>query len=317
MNLTEFLRDDQILTTINSVSVISFQLSSAASKSDEYPLLFCRQLMAYCGRKGGQEVIAGSMDAENNNALMASLQSTFLGNEAWYWLGADEYLSKKAAETWYNYLALYQGPNKLFFFTKHTMRATKTCAVVSIPAEVGYPLFLEIARMMGVQLPSFADHIYRFHKVIPVETAVLLIQYGSVVGKNGERFVQEWLHQLIVPEVSLFALSQAFFARQSRTFLRQWKQIESQYGTSFWISFWAEQLWQAYAYIRLHKAGKVMEAKQVGYRLPFSFKNRDWRSHAPDALQLAHHRLYELDFHVKNGGSETALDLLLIGMVQR
>jgi len=309
MNLIQFLHDDQIQKTINAAPVICFQAAA-------YPLLFCRQLIAHCARIGSQEIVSSSMAAENHAATMASLQTTFLGNESWYWLGSDEGLSKKVSDAWHAYLSGYKGPNKLFFFTTSSMKSTKSRIVVPLPTTVNYELFLTLSTMMGNQLEPFADQIYRFHKEIPLEMAVLLIQYAGLVGKNGNLFVEEWLHKLLVPEQSLFSLSQALFAKQSRSFFRQWKQIGPTYGAPFWVAFWAEQFWQAYAYVRLHKAGKGAEANRVAYRLPFSFKNRDWRTHSLQTLQQAHHRLYEIDFHLKNGGSDSALELFFTNVLQ-
>ena len=309
MKFVDFLHDDAIQKNINNASVICFQ-------ADIYPLLFCRQLIVHCARVGSRELIASRMDSDNYVSTMASLQTTFLGNESWYWLASDDGLSKKVSDVWHAYLAAYKGPNKLFFFTTRPIKATKARVVVKLPATVDYKLFLTLSTMMGLQQEPFADQIYRFHKEIPLETAVLLAQYGSLVGKNGNLFVEEWLHKLLVPENSLFSLSQALFAKQSRSFFRQWKQVGHTYGTPFWIAFWAEQFWQAYAYVRLHKAGKGMDANRVAYRLPFSFKNRDWRFHSLGALQQAHHRLYEIDFHLKNGGSDTAFELFFTSVLQ-
>jgi hypothetical protein len=309
MNLTEFLLDNKLQPTVEKTSVICFQ-------ADVYPLLFCRQLMMYCARLGSRAVINSSMGAENHTVTMASLQTTFLGNESWYWLGSDVELSKKVSDAWHEYLAEYTGPNKLFFFTTKSVKTTKSCMVIKLPAMVDYKLFLTLSTMIGNPLKPFADQIYRFHKEIPLEMAVLFTKYGSLVGKNGSHFVEEWLHKLLVPVSSLFSLSQALFAKQSRSFLRQWKQMGPTYGASFWVVFWAEQFWQAYAYVRLHKSGKSLEANRIGYRLPFSFKNRDWRSHSLHALRQAHHQLYEIDFHLKNGGSNVALELFFMNVLQ-
>jgi len=309
MNLTQFLRDDAIQKTISEASVVCFQ-------ADVYPLLFCRQLIAHCARTGSQEMLTSSMSSENHASTMASLQTTFLGTASWYWLASDTMVSKKVSDAWHAYLAAYKEPNKLFFFTTKPMKATKARVVVKLPATVNYELFLTLSTLMGNQLEPFADQIYRFHKEIPLEKAVLLMQYGSLVGKNSSRFVEEWLHKLLVPESSLFSLSQALFSKQSRSFFRQWKQVGRTYGAPFWIAFWAEQLWQAYAYVRLQKVGKGVEANRVAYRLPFSFKNRDWRTHSLQALQQAHHQLYEMDFHIKNGGSDVALELFFTNVLQ-
>ncbi len=309
MKLTDFLQDEHTQKAIETASVICF-------KGETYPFLFCRQVMVYCARMGSRDIVPSSMNSKDIASTMASLQSTFLGNESWYWLGSDEGLSKKNAAAWQTYLTTYTGPNKLFLFTSKPMKATKSRVVVQLPATVDYKLFLTLSTITGETQSAFADQIYKFHKEIPSEIAVLLTQYGSLIGRNGKQFVEQWLNELIVPETSLFSLSQALFAKQERSFFSQWKQVGHTYSAPFWIAFWSEQMWQAYAYVRLNNEGKGLEAKKVAYRLPFSFKNSEWQSHSLQNLQQAHHQLYELDFHLKNGGSDVALELFFTKFMQ-
>lgn len=348
MNLIEFLHNDQPHKAIQDASVVCLQAdSSDHAKTGAYPFLFCRQFVAHCARMHDKEIVPGSMGGEQSTSTMASLQSTFLGNVSWYWLGADEQLSKKEFDVWHAYLAAYSGPNKLFFFTIKPLKSTKSRLVVTLPVLADRDLFLKLSMMVadkkaravpcvassdvcGETLAKtqawaeasagrrdFANQIYRVHTKIPLDTAVLLAHYGGVVGKNGKLFVAQWLPELVEAEGSLFSLSQTLFAKQSRSFFRQWKEMRAMYGMPFWISFWAEQFWQAYAYVRLHKAGKEAEAKRVGYRLPFSFKNRDWRLYSLFDLQQNYHQLYDIDFHLKNGGSEGVLELFFMRVLER
>ncbi len=310
MNLTQFLRDDAIQKTINDASVVCFQ-------ADVYPLLFCRQLISYLTRVHDREIIACDMSVENHASKMASLQTTFLGSSLWYWLHSDEALSKKTCDAWHDYLALYEGPNKLFFFTSKEIKKLKgSWCVVRLPKAANRDMFSVISDMVGSKQVAFADYIYKHHKEILLDTAVLLAQYSNLLGKNWQLFVRQWLHELLVPETSLFSLSQALFAKQPKVFFRQWQQIADAYVPQFWIVFWSEQLWQAYAYIRLQKAGRGMEAKKVAYRLPFSFKNRDWRNYSLPVLQQAHQFLYGVDFHLKNGGNDVSLELFYTKFLQ-
>ena len=66
------------------------------------------------------------------------------------------------------------------------------------------------------------------------------------MGNHYETFIDTWLDAFIVPETSLFTLSQHFFARSPQKFLSVWKAIAPSYAEQFWIAFWSEQLWRAY-----------------------------------------------------------------------
>jgi hypothetical protein len=61
-------------------------------------------------------------------------------------------------------------------------------------------------------------------------------------------------------------------------------------------------------YIEYASQGDYAEAKKVGYKLPFSFIQRDWKNHSIEELKQAHQGIYELDYRIKNGGDESFLE---------
>ena len=61
-------------------------------------------------------------------------------------------------------------------------------------------------------------------------------------------------------------------------------------------------------FFTLMKQKKYAEAKKAQYKLPFSFINRDWSAYSLTTLRNAHHFLTNIDFRLKNGGSEIALE---------
>lgn len=307
----QFLREDQLRSYVQGISVVCLQ-------GDAYPSLFCRKLVDHLTRVNNGAMISCDMSAENYSSTMASLQTTFLGSQSWYWLRSDETLSKKQSDAWHAYLDAYQGPHTLFFYTNKPIRKIKkTWCLVKIPSVIDRNLFSTISSMMEIKQTMFGDYLYQQHPTIAIDTAVLLAQYSKLLGKNWKMFIDQWLHELLVPETSLFSLSQAFFARQPKQFFYQWQAISAAYAPQFWIVYWSEQLWQAYAYVRLQKAGRAMDAKKVSYRLSFSFKNRDYRSYSLTTLRNAHQYLYEIDFHLKNGGNDTSLELFYTKFLQK
>ena len=55
-------------------------------------------------------------------------------------------------------------------------------------------------------------------------------------------------------------------------------------------------------------AGNHLQAKQVGFRLPFAFLNHDWKMHNPEKLKWFHDRLYLVDCALKQQDASLQLD---------
>jgi hypothetical protein len=121
--------------------------------------------------------------------------------------------------------------------------------------------------------------------------------------------MEEWFNKIIAADVSLFTLSTYFFAKKSKQFFQLLAHIGPQYSEIFWVSYWSEAVWKAHYYIAFTKAKQFSEAKKISTRLPFNFIQRDWKLHSPESLKKAHQHLYEIDFSLKNGGSQGMLDL--------
>src|SRR5581483_4322949 len=113
--------------------------------------------------------------------------------------------------------------------------------------------------------------IYAQQPQITLDNAYMLMHYAAMVGVPDTTFLTEWLPHLIAQEQSLFTLSTHFFARDAKKFLQQWKDMQPLYGEPFWITFWSEQLWRAAHYCDLMAHKELVEAKKIGFRLPFSF----------------------------------------------
>jgi hypothetical protein len=120
-----------------------------------------------------------------------------------------------------------------------------------------------------------------------------------------------------VPELSLFTLSQYFFARDGMRFFKQWSILKDQYAAPFWISFWSEQLWRASSFIELSEQHNFAEAKRISFKLPFSFIQRDWKNVTVQELKRAHDVLYHCDCAIKNGGDPNVLELFYTDYLQR
>jgi hypothetical protein len=304
MKLEQILQQYQMPKAIHNAAVICLQ-------STEYPLLFCRAFIRFISTQCNMPIIPQEMDAEHISHVMALLQTTFLGQSSWYWLHADALLSKSASDSWDAFLRDYKGPNKIIFCsTKPLTKPPSSWFVIQLPSCVDQSLFADIMVMLGIQQSLFGNHLFKVVQKLSLDNAVMLASYAQILGKNTQTFFTTWLPHLIIPETSLFSLSQALFARKSKQFFALWKTMSAMYPVQFWISFWSEQFWRAYCYIRLQKAGKPLEAKKIGYRLPFLFLNNLWRNYSMAELQQTHAKLYEIDFYLKQGGNEDRIELL-------
>ncbi len=293
----------------------SFQLINSSKqvicfKSSVYPLLFGRACASYCAQLFGLSFSYQRMQTNNQAAAMAALQTSFLGTSNCYWLGSLDELSPSKQKVWTEFFKSYHGPHRLIFFSS-TFVSSKIGSIetIELPDKVDASLFQNIAQMLGAQTISFRVPLFKQTKKVSLDEAYLFVKYDAVLGKRSAQFARDWLPDMIVPEVSLFSLSQALFDRKPSSFFELWKQLAHRYTAPFWITFWSEQLWRAYCYVRFQKRGKQLEAKKIGYRLPFSFLNRTWRNYTLEELKAYHHFLYEIDYQVKNGGSAYALDL--------
>lgn len=302
--LERFLYDVALQDAMRTASVICLQ-------SKEYPLLFCRSFIPFLANLFHQSITPQYMDSDNDAAVMASLQTTFLGQTSWYWLHADTTLSKKSYETWHDFLYKYTGPNTVIFCTTAPLsKVPSSWFVLEIPDIITAAYFRHIVHIMGIKQPLLGQRIFATVRTVPLDIAVLLCQYAMLLGKNNETFFSTWITQLLPADVSLFTLSQTLFERKHKQFLRQWHQIAHQYSPQFWVSFWSEQLWRACAYIDLQKKGQKEAAKKIGFRLPFAFLQTTWRTYEISELQQAHHLLYDIDYHLKQGGNEYSLELV-------
>lgn len=303
MKLEQFFHNKQFQQQISKASVICL-------RAKNYPLLFCREFITYLAKHNKWNIDVQDMQGDSA-AAMASLHTTFLGHKSWYWLHSDAGIAKKILEQWHTFLRAYTGPNTIIFCTASN-KVASSWYVIDLPEVVNSSGFKQIAWMMGVKQYNFIEHLFQKVGTVSLDQAIILCRYATLIGKSSRVFFDSWLPQLVVADVSFFGLSQALFARNARQFLKQWQRVRMLYAPQFWISFWSEQLWRAYCYIRLYKEGKKLEAKKIGFRLPFSFLQNDWRNYSLQELQNAHNQLYSIDYSIKQGASESGLELFYI-----
>ncbi len=305
-NIAAFLPHDKRDELFAQHSVICFTGS-------DYPLLFFS--LFFSQLKDGQSTPVTTIDLSDMSlsTIKAHAQTSFLGMRSVYWLRAITDFDRSHQRDLIAYLREYHGPNAMALFIDK-QRVPKTIpshwAVVTVPETVDKKLFHRLLQFLaGTQSERFILDLFARYETINLDTACLLAQYAQVLGKNVRSFFDQWLDDIVLPESSLFTLSQYFFAKRSRSFFAQWACMHDKYVPQFWVTFWSEQLWRAYFFARLSRAGKRAEAKTIGYRLPFSYMQRDWRNYSLEQLRSAHQFVYDSDYLLKNGGTPVSLDL--------
>jgi hypothetical protein len=250
-------------------------------------------------------------------AFRTLLSMSFLGNSALYWLGNINTLSDKKLQEYLTYLSTYTGPHIILLYVSQEQKELlrDVSYVIMCEPVITVEQFCGLAHLNSFNamrsITFFARLLMRRHKIIPLEIAFLLVRYASVLGRNSEQFIDDWLEYLVPSQESLFALSKSFFARDACSFYMQLAILEPMYTPVFWTTYWSEQLFRAYWFVRLKSAGATAASLgSIGQRLPFSFIERDWRSTSCIALKDLHAFVYTIDYELKNGGSPVLLELL-------
>lgn len=281
----------------------------------EYPLLLFSSLWRALKRKNNRAPVRYlDISKQDYASVIAQLQVSFLGQHQCYWLADISIADAHNYKMLEKYLIDYAGPNTVLFFTPQTIKNKNTDQKIEVilPDSLEMADALAVARLLDCNMPAytrFIQDLFKHIKTIPIDSFCLLLEYGSLIGGDTKSFFDDYLFTLVVPQQSLFTLSQYFFAKQEQQFFSYWAQLKDVYSPLFWCSFWSEQLWRAYHFINFTKQNNSTAARAMSFRLPFSFLKKDWHTIVPRDLQQAHERIYAIDHALKNGGDPGMLDL--------
>lgn len=279
-------------------------------RGNSYPLLLCSVLLDQIKRIDDLQVESIDLQESDDAILASKCATTFLGQRSFYWLYNFTILESGAKKRMEQLLSNYQGPNCLMFFAlaqSNIQCISPQATVVDIPDMCDKELFLALVLLsqgtVSETMQLFAHQLFGATQHIPLDCACIMIRYANLLGNHYAVFIKHWLGNLVRSEHSLFTLSQHLFAKNGKSFFAAWPGFLTEYSDVFWISFWSEQLWRATVYIRLMHNNDRVQAEKVGYRLPFSFKNKQWSRWDPAELAAAHSFLQSTDFVLKNGGT--------------
>jgi hypothetical protein len=312
------------LTRIKEDSILS-GLSVILISGYETPLTF---LTAFYQRLTSLEIEVTFLDLESSslNDCKSQLEMSFLGTRRLYILKGFSSLDTAAKKAWQDYIVRYQGPHLVLFFdslgsakrgkeapSKSTFLGDlHTQLVIELPDTIDAALYKELFNFFYPSIslnPQFVIALFSLHKLLTLDDACKVMAYQTVVGRQVSPFFEQWVSKLIVSETSLFTLSESFFSRNPKKFFKLWKGCKETYPVEFWVAYWSEQLCQAVQYVQRARQFGVVEARKGFNRLPFTFINSDYKKYSQLSLSQAHDALYALDYSLKNGGSDSGLEL--------
>lgn len=277
---------------------------------DNYPVLFFSYLIAQF-KKRSLPFKTLSPELIDWQTFESRLSTTFLGATEILWLGDLNNCDAAKRKKVVSFLLDYRGPHIIFFFiSKKEVPEFKKTALIDCDEQLLKPDIEIIFQFLwGHSSDKFLTMMNMGYKNLHLNSLILLGQYSLVLGSKTNEFMRDWYEKILLPEESLFTLAQCFFARNPQMFFRSWVVLRDNYTAPFWTTFWSEQLWRAYHVINLRTEQKFNEAKQMSFRLPFSFLQKDWKQFESSEMSNAHHFLYQSDCRVKSGGSMLCLEL--------
>ncbi len=282
-----------------------------------YPHLFFMQLFDRI--KPELTVDFKVIDIQSSDfGFKSQLATSFLGMHCVYWLGDASGLKAKQKNDLIQYLMTYTGPHKVMVFidTKTVVKQSKNLTLVTMKDKY----FFDDAKglwptsdVKEAQKSAFFLHkIYKIKNSFTLDELSLLKNYQDLVTTDANEFFESWVRRLVIPDTSLFTLSQLLFEKKEEAFFKLWFQVKPLYTEMFWVSYWSDQLYRAYFYIAFTQEENFLAVKQVSYGLSFSFMKQSYKQYSLQELQSFHESWYAVDTSLKNGGSSYKIDQLYV-----
>jgi hypothetical protein len=310
MELSKYIKDASNLLEQSDSSVVIFQGAI-------YSHLFFMNMFDRIKTESTTDF--KTIDIQSGDfAFKSQLSTSFLGMHCIYWLGDTSGLKAKQKDDLMQYLAGYNGPHKVIVFVdaKIEIAQSKHLTVVSMKDKY----FFDDAKSLWVTTNlqevqknvAFFNQIYKIKNSFTLDELCLLKNYQDLITAESQEFYESWVTRLVVPDTSLFTLSQLLFEKKEEAFFKLWLQVKSLYADMFWIAFWSDQFYRSYFFIAFTQEENFAAVKQVSFGLSFSFMKQSYKQYKLDELQNFHEALYAVDSSLKNGGSSYQIDQLYI-----
>lgn len=310
MELSQYIKNASQLLEQSEGSVVIFQGAT-------YSHLFFMNMFDRI--KTESNVDFKTIDIQSGDfGFKSQLATSFLGMTCVYWLGDASALKAKQKDDLMQYLAVYTGPHKVILFVDSKTEVTQSKHLTIVTMKDKY--FFDDAKSLWVtqdlreaqKSAAFLNKIYKIKNSFTLDELCLLKNYQDLITAESQEFYESWVTRLVVPDTSLFTLSQLFFEKKEEAFFKLWLQVKPLYADMFWIAFWSDQLYRSYFFIAFTQEENFAAVKQVSFGLSFSFMKQSYRQYKLDELQKFHEALYAVDSSLKNGGNAYQIDQLYI-----
>lgn len=311
MEFSQFIKNPIQFLEESKYSVIIFQSSS-------YSHVFFMQLLNRIKNSSSLDFKTIDMQQTGDFTYKSQLETSFLGMGCLYWLGDVSGLKTKQKDDLLKYIHVYQGPHKILFFIDLKVQLPQSQLIMLVKIKDTY--FFDDAKNLWPtqnfeQAQKAAVYLQRLYKIknsYSLHELFLLKNYQDFITADTQEFFELWLTRLIVPDSSLFILSQLLFEKKEDEFFRLWFTMQSLYSEMFWISFWSDQMYRSYFFIAFTQQQNFAAAKQVSFGLSFSFIKQTYKQYHLAELQNFHSAIFTVDTALKNGGNLYQIDQLYI-----
>lgn len=244
---------------------------------------------------------------------------SFLGSYSLFYLKNADELSDKKRSQLISFLSSYNGQHVLVlsvsldfpFISQQTFELNDFLNLDQLRE-----LVCLFERDSSVQMRKIAFYLAlsRQFQFTP-DIFARLWSYAGLVGARVEQFSVTILPYLVTQDYTLFELSTAFFARDVKKFMKVFELLNAEFQAPFWVSYFSEQIFRAFWYVYFKKNNKLVDAQKIAYRLPYSFVQKDWKTHDYKLLAELHEKLYQFDTDFKHGSYAETLSFILLQYV--
>ncbi len=247
-----------------------------------------------------------SKDGGKEIVQLEGLRLFMLGEKISYWLGdmTARQLSRTVKKELPFFLSGYDGPHYLFLFSD-SVQPSSNMLIIDCNTAFSPQLAKTFLLLKGHQFQKtkFDILVQQVKELTPFSLDALCMQvsYFSLIGLKSIHDDVYYLKGLSGSSVQLSSLVEAFFEKNDKRFFELWSYVKADYSEPFWIVFWADTLWRAYHVCYYMHIKQYREAKQMSYRLPFSFINRLWKNISCYKLKEAYQAIYRYDYLFKKG----------------
>lgn len=281
-----------------------------------YPYFFFKMLFPHLEKNNclPSEITKTWATVLDEKKIQTMLAQNMLGIDSFFWFGdGAAILPEKAKKNLINFFCSYKGPNSISFFVDlETNVSNYPCTLISIPATINYTEFQALLSFYEKTIPEkkilFLKKIFTHSSTLPLNTCCNILNILDLVSVHLLDQLFTYLETSLDTQPSFMQLSEYFFSGNAPAFFSTWSKVGPEYPDIFWLSYWSEQIWRAYHTKKFLQKNDFVQAKKIGYRLPYSFMNKYWKNFKLQDLSELHEQLYTIDYALKTGSTFCLLD---------